>query len=314
MKMDEIWRKLNQDAANALGFPLEFAQAQSAQRAANVAGNTRYINENVKRGLREYTAIIERMWYVSPYIHIVHRLNALKMRAANEATEKRLKKEDKQRRKREEEEKGPVRQKGRQFKVDRRVITEREANQRKRKQDDDDAGASKRDKASIDAEFRMPRIRSIKEPSMRLEHELRQLIKVKVKFSCVPEMQYEQLRELVLDKVINHGDFVKLAGDIFGMPKDMLMTDTKGKLMEQEQMEISVKDARQKWKHQDQTLKWHEHRMELMKRAGAGEGGAGGGVEAPPAAPGAQIQPPSRASKPHDRRAKAGAATPTRVN
>lgn len=272
LKMEDIWRKLNQDAANALGFPLEFAQAQSAQRAANVQGNTRYINENVKQLIREYTRILKRMWLVSPYGRIIQKLNDLKTKAASE--QETLKQQQPPKKKK------PAK-KGKKSK------------KRKKPEKDDDDDDDELQKGS-----NIPRVRMVREPSLRKEYELRKLIDVKVKFSCAPEMSYEQLRELVLDNVIDHAQFIKLSSDIYGLPEGSVSTATDGRLMEQEQMEIAKKDAREKWKHQDEALKWHEMRAHM---AGAQEGG-GGQVQLPPTASGSAVPPPSRANRPADSR------------
>jgi hypothetical protein len=255
MNMTDIWRKLNQDAANALGFPLEFAQAQSAQRAANVQGNTRYLNENAKEMIRSYTRIVKDMWLASPYGRIIHRLNKLKKKAAEE-----------------------------------------EKQQRRRTK------AAQKD--GYDG-MKVPRVGAIREPSPKLMHELRRQIDVDIEFSCVPEMSYQQLRELVLDKVISHKDFIKLSGDIFGLPESALSTKANEKLMEQEQMDMAKQDARHKWKHDDEALKWHETRAHMLPAAG-GEGGSGSAAAPPPKASGAGVQPPSRASKPADRKSSGG--------
>ena len=273
MAMPDIWRKLNQDAANSLGFPLEFAQAQSAQRAANVQGNTRYLNENAKQMIRSYTSIVKDMWLASPYGRIIHRLNKLKERAAAEELERAAR-----------EQKKSLKGKGKK--------------KEEKKKDDDDGE---------DQGARIPRVGAIREPGPKLMHELRKQIDVEIEFSCVPEMTYQQLRELVLDKVISHKDFIKLAGDIFGLPESTLNTKTNEKLMEEEQMEMAKRDARHKWKHEDEALKWHEYRAKMP----AGEEGEGGGaaITPPPRAAGAGVSIPSRASKPHDRKKSSESAT-----
>lgn len=206
MPLEDIWRKLNRDAANALGFPLEFAQSQSAQRSANVEGNTRFINENVKDNLRTWSRIVRHMFVVSPYGRIVSKVNKLI------STTKEMEK----------------------------AASGKKASQRLA------------DNANTRIGYRSAPIRP---PDLRLEYELLKNVEVDVTFMCTPEMSYEQLRQLVIDEVIEHPCFIKHAGDMFGLPESILSTNKDLKLPEQKQMEITEKDAKERWKMQRDALK-----------------------------------------------------------
>ena len=260
MPLSENWRKLNQDAANALGFPLEFAQSTSAQRSANVQGNTRYINENVKCMIRDYKFIVKRMFLVSPYGRTVLKLNEIAKRENAEILAKAGKGK-----------------KGR-------------------------GKISRDDKKATEAKPPKRRFRkmNVTEPSRAIEYKLHKMVDVEVEFSHTPEMSYQQLRELLLDNVIDsHANFVKQAGNMFGLPESVLTKKGNHKLMEQEQMDISKRDAREKWKHQDEALKWHEARMRAVASASGGEGGGGGAgqVQLPPGASSTAMSAPPRATR-----------------
>lgn len=65
MNMQEIWTKVSRDIASLIGFPLEFAQPMSKTTAGNVVGESRFLNESVKKLRKDFRRIVRRMWLIS---------------------------------------------------------------------------------------------------------------------------------------------------------------------------------------------------------------------------------------------------------
>jgi hypothetical protein len=84
------------------------------------------------------------------------------------------------------------------------------------------------------------RNRVLREPSLSKEFQLNEQIEIEIEWPCIPEMSYEQLRQFVLDEVIDHKTMAEQAAGLFGLPGSLINNDG-GKLPEQYAMDLQRK-------------------------------------------------------------------------
>lgn len=89
-------------------------------------------------------------------------------------------------------------------------------------------------------EVELVKRRVIRQPSLAKEFQLNEQIEIEIEWPCVPEMSYEQLRQFVLDEVIDHETMSCQAAGLFGLPGS-LVNCKGGKLPEQKAMELQEK-------------------------------------------------------------------------
>ena len=78
---------------------------------------------------------------------------------------------------------------------------------------------------------------SVKQPSTKMAQQLNEQIEIEIEWPCIPEMTYEQLRQLVVDKVIDHSSMKCQAAGLIGMPASII-SKKDGQLPEEYAIEL----------------------------------------------------------------------------